>query len=147
VGWQGSIDLWLSAQGDVGVTARQIVDALSAGGWTTTDPAGPGVSFVPFDGDLGDWRIGDGTRDDALAAVEARQERGLAGGLVVTWQRSGIGGSLLLHGDGHASLSASINPRRLATDTTDFSWYIERLLPALNRANLQVQRIEAADTD
>ncbi len=112
-------------------TPLAIFERLIEGGWTTDDHGG--VMYLPV-GDSGDfdWQKAPLTLSDIHSLFIEKQNANEVVGIVLTIQPDNIGGSLVFLASQSLSFSASINRRRLAlSGCTDFSWYIERLVPFL----------------
>lgn len=99
------------------------------------------VTYLPL-GDDGDYNWSALTPDGGSIheIFRAKLQRGEPLGIVLSWQETHIGGTVIIDGAaGTLAFSASMNRQCIAgSSTTDVTWYLEKLLPALEDADVFV---------
>ncbi len=130
------------------MTPAAIFDRLIGHGWTAEDHGG--VSYLPL-GDTGqyDWQKKILTLDEIHQLLSEKYNAKEVAGVSLTIQPENIGGQLLMFEPKSLSLSLSINRRTLLqSGHTDFSWYIENVVPALDAGGaIQIISIVATEVE
>ncbi|MDB4941466.1 MAG: hypothetical protein JWP97_1000 [Labilithrix sp.] len=107
-----------------------VLGLLLGAGWGPS--GGAGLEVVRMSDD-GEERVM--VRPDALLQGSSQVAAWLANGgsvaVTLVWKDSGIGGELIFTSASRVVFSATINRLTLNPRTTDVSWYLTRLLPAL----------------
>ncbi len=134
-----SIDIKLSEISNERFPAIKILRNLINYGWTFND--NEKVSYLPIgDMDSYNWQTGKIKEGDLFKAIIEKESNGEIVGVVLTWRESGIGGSCLIWNDKSISFNITINRKLVeGSDRTDFDWYLTKILPALNKDNLNVK--------
>lgn len=126
-----------------------IICSLIDNGWSLSRSNGF-VNYLPIgDNDDCDW-IEEAMSLDALFTI-LKQKEHLSEliGVVITWENTDVGGDLLLWGREETKLhtpttfGVTVNRRETSFNTqfkfTDFNWYLDKIMPAVNNANLYVE--------
>ena len=115
-----------------------VLGALSRVGWRMDDH-GTLVYLPRGDDDDFGWTAlsqGAGNINEILLA---KLRAGEPLGVVLTWESTQIGGTVIIRSSGTFTFSASINRQCLGgSSTTDVSWYLSRLLPALASSGVHI---------
>ena len=127
---------------------REVIEALLNSGWTYDDNGS--ISYLPLgDGDDFEWRREAPNEWPKIArTIQEKDELDELIGLSLVSHDMGAGGEFLFDArKGSIMMSPSVNRRRIPTlpDITDYTWYLERLLPALFVAGLVVEHIECCE--
>lgn len=120
-------------------TALDIIKALLSFGWCFDDYGKS--SFLPI-GDIDyEWQSLEIPDDDLLKIIFEKEKNEEIIGVVMTWKFSKIGGDFLFHKDGLISISLSINRETTLTNFTDVTWYIDRIIPALQKHGIIIESL------
>lgn len=128
-------------------TPLSVFQRLIEGGWTTNDHGG--VTYLPVgDSENYDWKTASLTLSNIHDLFIEKQNSSEVIGIVLTIQPDNIGGSLVFYPSQLLTFSAIINRRKLAlSGSTDFSWYIDRLVPSLCQGEgISVSSITASES-
>lgn len=107
-----------------------MVEALLQAGWCSSPD---GWWCIPLGEDPGEWRLVDTQdREHLYGLVRSKFEADEVFGVRLFWRGEDIGGEFLMFRDGRIVFSPTINRVTLLMRTTDVSWYLSRLLPALS---------------
>ncbi len=111
-------------------------------GWTLDD--GGKTSYLPVnDNESFAWQNEDISFKSLMNIVLEKESNQEVVGIAITWQNTGIGGTLLLYNNGKITFSVNINRQIIevpdGTKVTDVTWYLIRFLPALNRSDCWVE--------
>ncbi|WP_437285852.1 hypothetical protein [Sorangium sp. So ce406] len=123
----------------------RVLCALLEAGWSYDDDGH--ISYLPV-GDRGDfdWQWADLDRwPDVLAAIKVKEERGELVGVSLIHEETGAGGEFLLDArEELLMICLTINTRDIQTVPrfVDFTWYLERLVPAISRAGFTIECVE-----
>lgn len=126
------------------ISALRVLQALLDGGWTFIED--DHISVLPA-GDAGrfEWSCWPVSRAEEIPALVAEKaQQGECIGVVLFEQESMSGGPLLIEADTSSiSLNITANRRTLpcAYLPTDFSWYIVRLIAAIEKVGVSVESI------
>ncbi|KYF82528.1 hypothetical protein BE11_06795 [Sorangium cellulosum] len=124
---------------------HDVLSALLEAGWSYNDDGH--INYLPV-GDRGDfdWRWAELDRwPDVLAAIKVKEERDELVGISLVYEEAGAGGEFLLDpGKERLMISLSIDTRDMQTAPrfVDFTWYLERLIPAISRAGFTIECVE-----
>lgn len=139
-----SIDI----HGFVRSTPGKVVAALLEAGWTQDDQGR--ITALPLgDEDVSNWQSN--PLDDwseILTRLDKKAQAGEVAGIVLLSVEGGTGGIFLLEPNLRTiSFIPSVNRRVMADGfkTTDYSWYLARILPPLERLGYQVDRVACED--
>ena len=106
-----------------------ILEHLIKCGWVLDDHG----SFVysPIgDVDCSNWQWSDEIPKDIRETLLPKLLSDKILGVMLTWKKSQIGGSIVIYPSGKIIFSASINRRTMHKEqTSDVSWYVSKLLP------------------
>ncbi len=101
-------------------------------------------AYLPLrDGENFNWQSNIGLSDkEVLDIINQKEDLKELIGLSLIWRNTNIGGTLLLSDE--LSFSMNINTSRLETEygLTDFSWYLEKIIPIFNKHNIQFEGVE-----
>ena len=112
------------------------IETLINAGWTLNDHGK--FSYLPIgDQDNFDWHIQDDISFFQLTEIiKAKEQSKETVGIVMTWETTLIGGTVLIYQNETISINLDINRKTIVFKDnyiiTDFQWYLERLLPQLN---------------
>lgn len=121
-------------------------------GWNFNDYGK--ITYIPLGGDAGDWENASlDSQDKILAIIKQKIEKNESIGIVVMWQDTMIGGLLVYYpylDKKEITLLAERNRQTLKAhpamqDIGDFTWYIEKMLPAFIDQKIHVFGVEASD--
>jgi hypothetical protein len=141
-----SIDIQFARRKEMKISKVMLVKRLLEYGWTFRHNGY--ASYLPI-GDNDDFNFQREAFNkesiDALMMVIKKKEE-LDEPIVVsmTWERTNVGGELLLIRNGEISINLSINRKLLdtgieKTKNTDVNWYLMRLLPVFNCEELMIE--------
>jgi hypothetical protein len=126
---------------------EDVVAALLEAGWSYDDHGH--ISYLPA-GDRGDfdWQWARLDRwSDVLAVIKHKEDVGELVGVSLVHKDAVSGGAFLLDpSDDWLRVSLTINVRdvREVPGIVDFTWYLERLVPAISRAGLSIEQVECS---
>ena len=113
-----------------------IVKSLLTAGWSFDYE---GAAFLlPLGGDEYDWTRQEIDEKELFFHLERKVKSGEVIGLTLTWKQTMIGGEFLLKTDDSISMNLSINLRMTSSKIVDINWYLERLVPVLRQAGLEI---------
>ncbi|MFE1484049.1 hypothetical protein ACFW80_24515 [Streptomyces fimicarius] len=122
-------------------TARAIVDALTAVGWSVEDPAGGVTHMINGADDMYEWYAGaPADIDEVLVRLDAPGNLPYTVAINIYHPDAGTGGIfMLMPGRKKVLFSPSIDRRRIpaAPEFTDLAWYLRALVPALVTTGLE----------
>jgi len=121
-----------------------IIEALLESGWSYNDYEK--ISYLPLgDDDLFDWQwenINNWYKVKEIITQKCDKKEMI--GICLVWQTSLIGGQFLFETkESQFLINLTINRKRIKglKWATDFTWYLEKLLPPLEKINLQILEI------
>ncbi|WP_437740790.1 hypothetical protein WMF39_34725 [Sorangium sp. So ce1504] len=129
----------------LGLNVYSVVSSLLAAGWSYDDHGH--ISYLPV-GDRGefDWQWAELDRWPEVAAViKSKEGEGELVGVSLVYEDTGSGGEFLLNpSDDSLLFSLTINMRDVqgVSGVVDFTWYLERLIPAILRVGLSIEYLE-----
>lgn len=121
------------------ISLQEIIESLVSAGWNVTK--NDYTSFLPLeDNDMFEWQSKKNMSPDELRRLlKDKQIAREIIGLFIIWQKTDIGGSLLFwpeHNYTSFSMNLSSDRQYIKLNNfckiTDFSWYLEKLLPPLD---------------
>ena len=127
-----SIDVSFAVSGSRDAFLVELFESLLDECWSIPTPC----THLPLgDIDSFDWTDGSLTRSEVLDLIAAKHRVGEKPGIVLAESESGRGAMFLYLGEGNLSINPAYDRLTLeaSSRTTDFSWYLERLLPPMNR--------------
>ena len=133
-----NITIQLPKQKNAYLSGLTVLKTLMNAGWTLNDQGK--ISYLPLgDKDDFDWHIQENLSFEELKGILTAKEKAKeAIGVIVTWQDTGIGGTVMFRLDNNLSFGLDINRKEILLQNnyavTDFQWYLEKLLPPLNDA-------------
>lgn len=121
------------------LSAKALIETLLKAGWTLDDNGH--ISYLPHkDEGKYDWQwCGLHELDKVMSIIEMKQKCGETIGLSITWEKTNIGGELLVWESERVFVLNLTCNRKNITGTevfTDFSWYLSILLPQLSLSGL-----------
>lgn len=110
-----------------------LLHSLVRDGWVPNDEGY--IVFIPKgDNDLFDWQSSSPEEEARVwAELELKSASQEVLGLVLTWNEEPIGGEFVVRPDMSLSISLSINRRITEIGLTDVSWYLDRIVPTLQK--------------
>jgi hypothetical protein len=110
-----------------------LLQQLVRDGWRPNDNGR--IVFLPRgDNEEFDWQArGLGEESFVWAELEWKASHQEALGLVLTWREDNVGGEFVIRPALSLSVSLAINRRTTAKGITDVSWYLDRLVPTLEK--------------
>ncbi|TCP69405.1 hypothetical protein [Baia soyae] len=128
-----------------GQNIMNLFDGFISNGWQCYDEDRK-VRFLPVgDDDNDDWR------DEMMSLTQLREiikqkmiNREVIG-VILKWEDTDIGGSLLIWPDGNCSFMANRNRKILIGRVTDISWYLSKLVPAVNSNGIRMIGYKASE--
>ncbi|WP_342565754.1 hypothetical protein NST84_11785 [Paenibacillus sp. FSL R7-0345] len=144
------IDIHLSEQSSTNLSAQDLIKQFVKEGWDYVNHNGE-VTFLPLgDGDHFNWQSEVMNSACILNIIELKQAQQEIVGIQLLRRDSDIGCDMLLFNANHIGFSLSIARKSVENqgeiDMTDFSWYLERVLPVFKYAGLQVERVQCEQT-
>ncbi len=122
-------------------TARAIVDALTAVGWSVEDPAGGVTHMINDADDMYEWYASAPEDiDEVLVRLDAPGNLPYTVAINIYHPDAGTGGMfMLMPGRKKVLFSPSIDRRHIpaAPEFTDLAWYLHALVPALVTTGLE----------
>lgn len=140
-----SIDICLSERSRAVLSVPDLLEDFVSEGWDYVDRIGE-VTILPLgDNDESSWLSATINRDDLFNILKKNQELKEIIGIELLRVDSHIECDLLIYNTNEIALSLSIARKKIDVkgniDITDFSWYLERVLPVFKNSGLQVERI------
>lgn len=116
-----------------------VIQLLLSFGWCFND--GGAITYLPIgDNDDFDWQRAEITDNTLLEILREKEKLGELIGVTMTWESSSIGGEFLFYSDGIISLNLSINRKKIKKHGyTDINWYIEKIIPVLNKGRMRIE--------
>lgn len=137
-----SIDVRLSRNNNEKIYARKLISTLISDKWRLQDK--DKISYLPLgDDDNYDWKSNEITINELMDIVDKKEDRGEKIGLIMLWDLTEIGVSLLIHSELELSFSCTINRKRLVNSDnrsiTDINWYVEKIILLLKNNNYVIE--------
>jgi len=126
-----------------------ILRALLDMGWSYDDHGH--ISYLPIgDHDDCDWQwAGLDEWEMVCSIIGGKEKHGEMIGVSLVWGEGSMSGGLFLlkPNEGLIMVVLNMNRRRIAEapDVTDYSWYLQRLVPSFERAGLRIESIQCCD--
>ncbi|MNK75985.1 hypothetical protein D3C87_955400 [compost metagenome] len=76
-----------------------------------------------------------------ISIIKTKENQNEHIGIDLTWRETGIGGQFLFWSKGNLSINLNINRKKIdgcQFDITDFSWYLDKIVPALKALEIEV---------
>lgn len=106
------------------------------------------VTFLPInDDDMYDWKIETLDRRDINSIINAKQLNNEKIGIVLYFDDTEIGITLLADNTAEILLSLDINRVSIKNKETDMTWYVENLIIPLKKHGLIITSVSFDDTD
>lgn len=120
-----------------------IVKAFLEVGWKLKDKNGD-ISYLPLgDDDDFDWQSEMISETEVLKIIEKKEEANEWVGLIIYWEKTNIGITLLGTSADNVMLSFEVNRRRLneedITSLTDVNWYMDKIIVKLRNKQFQIE--------
>ncbi|MBY0013288.1 hypothetical protein [Paenibacillus typhae] len=143
------IDIHLSSSANF--SATDLIRQFAKEGWDYADHNGE-VTFLPLgDGDNFNWQSEVMDSAHIMNIIEMKQAQGEIVGIQLLRRDSEIGCDMLMFNTNQIGFNLSIARKSIETqgdiDMTDFSWYLERILPVFKNAGLRVERVQCEQLD
>ncbi|MDF9845072.1 MULTISPECIES: hypothetical protein [unclassified Paenibacillus] len=144
------IDIYLSEHSSANLTVMGLIRQFTKEGWDYVDRNGE-VTFLPLgDGDCFNWQSEAMDSAHILNIIEMKQTLREIVGIQLLRRDLEIGCDMLMFNTNQIGFSLSIARKSIEIqgdiDMTDFSWYLERILPVFKNAGLQVERVQCEQT-
>lgn len=140
-----SIAIHLSERSGANLSLPDLFQSFVKGGWDYINSNGQ-VTILPLgDNDDFDWTSITLNSDSLFDLLKRKREQKEIIGVELIRTDSEIGCELLIFNSNHMMFSLSIARKKIKMkdddiDITDFSWYLDSILPVLK--NLQIEQIE-----
>jgi hypothetical protein len=121
----------------------KFIKLLLNNGWTLNDNGG--ISYLPEgDNDDFDWILWSKISQETLMTIlEEKEKKKELIGVVLTWQNTNIGGSVLFYTSNEISFILNRNRKILYGlndfKMTDSNWYLLRLIPIFYQNNIPIK--------
>ncbi|MDS0526552.1 hypothetical protein NNC19_12745 [Clostridium sp. SHJSY1] len=137
-----SIDVKLARNNNEKISAKKLISILISDKWRLQDNGK--ISYLPLgDDDDFDWQYDEISINELMDIVDKKEERREVIGLIMLWDTTEIGVNLLIHSELELSFSCSINRKKLNNldnrSITDVNWYVEKIIPLLQKNNYIVE--------
>lgn len=139
---EASIAMRYSMSGKNDLYATQLIKILLLEGWTFNDDGGS--SYLPLGETEGfDWVIQEKISSDLLMNILIEKEKcHEIIGVVMTWQDTNVGGSFIFRERDQLSILLNVNRKTICDEyyaqLTDANWYLSRLIPILEKNNIEI---------
>jgi hypothetical protein len=137
-----SIDFRI-AENKTKIAIRKIVEYFLDFGWSLNDDGK--VTYLPSGDEDFDWRSESIQYDTLIKIFEAKERNKETIGIILTWKETGVGGQFLFWENGDFSVNLNVNRKMIEYEgtynSTDVSWYLIRLLPALLKSEVIIENI------
>ncbi|TCP64411.1 hypothetical protein [Baia soyae] len=139
---QSSIDFELVYRDS---TKMALFQSLMSNGWKYHDECGK-VFYLPV-GDIDDydWQYEKMSLDQLQELVQRKMDQNEVIGISITWGDTDVGGDFLIWPDGNCSFMVNKNRKILIGRVTDFSWYLAKLIPAVDSRDIRMIGCTASD--
>ena len=130
------------------VSPSFVIRLLLDGGWLLDDNGA--ITYLPL-GDKGEfnWATGLLTNiNEVFETIFQKEKNGELVGVVLTWNNTGQGGSLLFYEDQfimNCTVDRKIVSKNWSVKCTDFTWYLERIIPCLEKGGLCFDYVKCED--
>ncbi len=125
-----SIDFKLHQKHDA-LTNLDIIELLFKHDWTFNDY---GLKrFVPLGAEIGDFDFINISDDELRHILKLKQNSDENLSVVMTWKSTNIGFTFLTHHHLEFSLILDVNRQTTTYNVTDFMWYLDKIIPFLDR--------------
>lgn len=136
-----SINIQIVSSQNKVISSIEIIKNLMANGWTLNDNGK--TSYLPIgDDDDYNWILENIDSEKLLDIFSEKEKRNEIIGVSLTWKDTNIGGMLLIFAEGELSLNLTINKKYISNNfdlkIIDVNWYLEKLIPGLNRKSLKL---------
>lgn len=143
------IDIHLSSSANL--SATDLIRQFAKEGWDYTGRNGE-VTYLPLgDGDNFNWLSEAVDSANIMNIIEMKQAQREIVGIQLLRRDSEIGCDMLMFNTNQIGFSLSIARKTIEIqgdiDMTDFSWYLERILPVFKHAGLRVERVQCEQLD
>ena len=120
-----------------------IVETFLEAGWKLKDKYG-NVSYLPLgDDDDFDWQSQMISETEVIKIIEKKEEANEWVGLIIYWEKTNIGITLLATSADNVILSFEVNRRRVneedSTSLTDVNWYMDKIIVKLRNKQYQIE--------
>ena len=120
------------------------IKALKEFGWMLNHNGA--VFYLPLeDDDEFNWTSANMSDTDLNNILIQKDRLGELIGIAMTWHNTDIGGEFLFRASGLISINLSINRKLTGSNLTDVNWYLEKIIPALHRGNIQIESISFSE--
>ena len=121
-----------------------IIHAFINYGWSLNDNGR--ISYLPInDNDEYNWQNDKLNEQEIFRILSAKEKNNEIIGIVMTWENLNIGGNLLVFESGNISFIISINRKLIDSREncvfTDVNWYLDKLIPALEKEKFQIESL------
>ena len=125
------------------VDARKLITDLIDGGWSIIYNNTISYLGVRDNGNY-DWQEKQISLNDFFDIAKTKQDNDEVIGVIIRWEDSEIGGTLIIHPDLEVSFLISINTKKLKLanneEVVDVNWYIEKLVILLKNKKYIIER-------
>ena len=147
MGHDASIDI--QGRPTPGNSPRKIIEALIEDGWSPHRDDSPTIHFIPLgDKEAFDWQACPASEwPKVLEILDAKTAASEIVAIVLVRKDALHGGTFLIDTKLTISFVPDGNRRELPGKyrPTDFSWYIARMVPALERSGYQIETIACSE--
>lgn len=120
-----------------------IVEIFLKVGWKIKDKSG-NISYLPLgDDDDFDWQSEMISETEVFKIIEKKEDANEWVGLIIYWENTNIGITLLATASDNVTLSFEVNRKRLneedITSLTDVNWYMDKIIVKLRNERYQIE--------
>lgn len=123
------------------IDSVEIIECLLRNGWRIEDN-GNKVYLPINDDDMFNWQSEDIITDyEVIEILRKKNSINEVLGVSLSWLDTNIGGEFLVRQDLSISMSLSNNRQLNSYGVTDFDWYLSKIVPILNKRELNIESI------
>lgn len=123
------------------IDSVEIIECLLRNGWRIEDN-GNKVYLPINDDDMFNWQSENIITDyEVIEILRKKNSINEVLGVSLSWLDTNIGGEFLVRQDLSISMSLSNNRQLNSYGVTDFDWYLSKIVPILNKRELNIESI------
>lgn len=123
------------------IDSVEIIECLLKNGWRIEDNGNK--VYLPINDDgMFNWQSEDIITDyEVIEILRKKNSINEVLGVSLSWLDTNIGGEFLVRQDLSISMSLSNNRQLNSYGVTDFDWYLSKIVPILNKRELNIESI------